>query len=110
VQEFKFFYRAMKFLKSVSLSKYPIKVRRTEIKENASGFCIKKDGYFLILIDKNLSEEHSIDILLHEIAHADSWAEGYNHGLDWAIAFRRLYNLWEAFLDDWNEKILNGEK
>ena len=93
------FYKAIPYIKSISTSKLPIKVRRKYIKENMNGFCTKKDGYFLIVIDKSLSEEHAIDILLHEIAHADSWSEGINHDLDWAIAYRRLYQLWENYLD-----------
>lgn len=93
------FYHSMRFFKSVSTARLPLKVRRVALKD-FDGLCEKRDGYFLIKINNKLSESHSIDVLMHEIAHADSWSDGVEHPIDWAIAYRRLYNLWEKFIED----------
>lgn len=109
-QDYKIFYSAMKFLKSVSVAKYPIKIRRQKISKEFHGYCMFKKDHFLIKINKDLSEQHSIDIMMHEIAHADSWSEGIHHDIDWAISYRRLYRLWEQYLKSFSDKDINGKE
>lgn len=78
----------------------PIEVKRIKLK-NLDGCCEDKSTHFLVKINKELSENHSIDVLLHEIAHADAWFEGSNsHGSKWGMCYSRLYRLWEQYLEE----------
>lgn len=92
--DFKTFYAAVRYLKQMTLAHKPIKVRRLPL-DGYDGLCEDKDDYFLVKINKNLSEHHSIDVLLHEIAHAEAWGKEPVHGKVWAISYGRLYRIWE---------------
>jgi hypothetical protein len=82
-----------RFLKSVSRSTKPIKVRRTEL-IGLDGCCEEYDDYFLIKVHKSLENNYSIDVLLHEVAHADAWGMDKDvHGRNWGIQYSRLYRL-----------------
>lgn len=93
------FYKAIKVLKKASICNMPIKVRRTSLK-GLDGCCEKKDDHFLVKINKNLPENHAIDVLIHEIAHADAWDKAGTdiHGDIWGVCYSRLYRIWEKYL------------
>lgn len=95
----KLFYQVARYLKTVVKAKMPIHVRRIKMRELA-GSCEEKEKYFLIKIDKNLSEEHAIDVLIHEISHAEAWDMDADwHGRNWGIAYSRIYRCFsEEFL------------
>lgn len=94
------FRKAIGILKKVSICSLPIKVRRLSL-NGLDGVCIKKDSHYLIKINKNLTENHAIDVLIHELAHADAWNETIDdiHGDIWGINYSRLYREWEKYLD-----------
>jgi len=99
------FRKALGILKKASNSKLPIKVRRVHL-NGLDGCCEERNTYFLIKINKNLSESHSIDVLIHEIAHADAWdktGEDDIHGDIWSICYGRLYRIWEKTIDAENQ-------
>lgn len=94
------FLQAMRFLKSISKAKMPIKVKRVHLK-NLDGLCEKKKDHFLIKINNTISEQHAIDVLIHEISHADAdiWDKEKMHGESWACCYAQLYQQWEKHLD-----------
>jgi len=94
----KMFLEAVKIMKRASITKLPIKVRRVNL-NGFDGLCEKKKTYFLIKINKNLTENHSIDVLIHEIAHVDAWGKGDIHGKEWGVSYSRLYQIWETHID-----------
>lgn len=62
------------------------------------GYCKFKDDHFIIKINKNLNEAHSIDVAMHEVAHAMSWGKDADiHGPNWGLCYSRLYR---KFLDN----------
>lgn len=95
------FLRVSSYLKTVTKARMPIKVRRVVMKDDLLGLCEEKKGFFLIKVRKNLPEEHAIDILIHEIAHADSWEQDKDfHGKNWGVSYSRLYRAFvEKFID-----------
>lgn len=80
----------------------PTQVRRIKIKdeEDTIGFCEKRGKKFYIKIDKRLSEQMAIMILLHEWAHALSWpycgSKEEDHGPEWGIAYAKV---WRAYME-----------
>lgn len=94
------FQKAVRFLKTVAITKKPIRVRRMAL-NGFDGTCEDKTDFFLVKINKNLTEAHSIDVLLHEVAHAEAepWDDSVVHGTKWALSYGRLYRLWEAFIE-----------
>ena len=95
------FHKAMNVMKDASTCKMPIKVRRVHL-NGLDGCCEKKCNHFLIKINKNLPENHAIDVLIHEIAHADAWdLVGDNiHGDKWGVCYSKLYRIWEKYLSE----------
>lgn len=95
----KLFYKAVRFLKSISTAELPIKIKRVNM-ENLDGSCEEKKSYFLIKINKELDENHAIDVLLHEMAHADAWGKDQDvHGKNWGLSYSRIYRKYdEKFL------------
>jgi hypothetical protein len=100
------FHKAMNLMKNSSTSKLPIKVRRVPLKD-LDGCCEKRKSYFLVKINKDLQENHSIDVLIHEIAHVDSWTNNEDdiHGERWGIAYSRLYRIWEKYIEEYNNSL-----
>lgn len=97
-----FFYKVAKFLRNNNLADKPVVIRRCKLKKDFDGLCEKKKNKFIISINKNLSENYSVDVMLHEVAHAVSWDKDNEvHGLSWGKAYSRVYRLFEEnFLDD----------
>lgn len=98
--KFDFFYQVMRLLKKKVGCKKPFYVRRLKLNK-LDGSCELKDGYFLIKIDKNLSEEHAIDVMLHEIAHVHAWGKDKeHHGPNWGLSYSHVYRVFEDFLEE----------
>lgn len=82
-----------RYLKSITNSDLPIKVRREKLVD-LDGSCEKKDNFFLVKINKELTENVAIDVLIHEMAHVDSWDMNADvHGRNWGLSYSRLYRL-----------------
>jgi hypothetical protein len=92
------FQKAVRVLKKLIITTKPVKVRRVHL-IGFDGICEEKTDYFLIKIDKNLTEQHSIDVLLHEVAHVEAWDDDQTHGNAWALSYGRLYRLWEQYIE-----------
>jgi len=92
------FREAASFLKKHAGIEHPIYIRRTKMTSNLDGLCQFKDDHFLIKVNQLLNEDHSIDVLLHEVGHAMSWDKDKDvHGRNWGIAYSKIYR---KFLDD----------
>lgn len=88
----KYFLKVAKFFKNTLKQK--ISVRRINLQTNIDGLCEKKDNKFLIRINKNLPENHAVDVLLHEIAHAVSWEKDKDiHGTNWGKTYSKIYRM-----------------
>lgn len=85
------FRKAATFLKqNVELS-IPLKIRRIKL-SSMDGYCQKQQNCFYIAINRELNEEHSIDVLLHEVAHAMSWDKDKDeHGPSWGLSYSKVY-------------------
>lgn len=94
--EYRMFQKAIRVMKTAS--PVPFRVRRIPLK-GLDGLCEDKNSHFLVKINKNLPENHAIDVLIHEVAHAIAWDKsGDIHGDQWGICFSRLYRIWEKYL------------
>lgn len=83
-------------------TKLPVRTRRVKHlknKEDARGLCWleENDEFFIIHIDKSMTLESQIDVLIHEWAHTLTWfgSDTDDHGDEWALAQGRIYR---AFL------------
>lgn len=99
------FRKVSNFLKAQAGTKHPIYIRRVNMPADVDGTCeliLKPKKHFLVHIDRNLSESYSIDVLLHEVAHAMSWGKEKDfHGYKWGIAYSKIYRIYlEEFLPD----------
>ncbi len=92
------FYKVSNFLrKKFNLN---VKIHRIKIKNGLDGECkLKKDGSYLIHIDKTLEEAYAIDVLLHEVAHVISLGKDKEspHGSNWGVAYSKVYREFERF-------------
>ncbi|RDJ35667.1 MAG: hypothetical protein DWQ19_12680 [Crenarchaeota archaeon] len=83
------------FLKKTAGTKYPIYIRRVKLPDGFDGTCefrTTPKKCFLILINRKLSEAYSIDVAIHEVAHAMSWGKEKDfHGPKWGIAYSKIY-------------------
>jgi len=57
---------------------YPTIVRTGSLPSEIDGYCVRRPSRFVIQIDRKLSCEAAIGVLIHEWAHARAW----NHRLD----------------------------
>lgn len=97
---YKTYYRAVTFLKQHVGCHYPVQVRRVKLK-CLDGVCLFKNNAFVIKINRELTPEHAIDVLLHEYAHTVSWKkEDDDHGPLWGVAYSNIYRLFlEKFIN-----------
>lgn len=92
---------------------FPISVKRIKLPKRLEGRCWKHGKSFKIEIDKNLDEARSMDVLLHEWAHARAWNhmldtaqddEAFNklaHDAAWGVAYAEIYCVYEQkFIPD----------
>lgn len=93
------FRKITRFLKTHAGVKYPIYIRRVKMAKTLDGDCEfdAKRKCFLIRINKGLNEQHSIDVAIHEIAHAMAWGLDNDwHGSNWGRCYSKIYR---KFLD-----------
>lgn len=90
------------FFKNSNLVEEPISVRRSKTRKGWDGQCEKKDDRFIIKVNPNLNESYSIDVLIHEVAHAVAWGkDSDHHGPNWGRAYSKVYRLFlENFTSD----------
>lgn len=83
--------RLVQLLKKEHSPNLPVKVRRVSVPFNNDGDCQKKDGYFLIRIERTLEEHEAIETLLHEWAHLLVWDHTQKHTNEWGVAYSKMY-------------------
>lgn len=96
----------LKTLKKECPAAFPVSVRRVALRQ-LEGRCWKEGKKFHIQIDKGLDESKSMDVLIHEWAHARAWNhrldnattdEAFNklaHDAAWGVAYAEIYALYE---------------
>ncbi len=99
-----YFHEVAVYFKTSNVVADPISVRRVPLKDGLDGLCEKKNDRFVIKISKKLPENYSIDVLIHEIAHAVSWDKEEDiHGPSWGRAYSKVYRMYlRKFLDNDN--------
>jgi len=97
-----FFREVANFFKRSNLVIDPISIRRTNLKNGLDGICEKVNDRFIIKISKKLSENYSIDVLIHEFAHALAWEKDTDiHGPNWGKAYSKVYRKFlKNFVDE----------
>lgn len=103
---FKYYNALLRMLKDECPAAFPVSVRRVKLSK-LEGRCWKQGKKFHIQIDKSLDESRSMDVLLHEWAHARAWNhrldnaetdEAFNklaHDAAWGVAFAEIYSHYE---------------
>lgn len=99
--DYELYRRVATFFKNSNLAERPLVIRRIKLKASLDGQCEIKDGVFLIKINRNLSENYSIDVVIHEVAHAVAWDKDCDvHGPNWGRAYSKVYRLFlENFIE-----------
>lgn len=97
-----YFREVANFFKNSDLVDKPISVRRVKLRQGLDGQCEKKNNRFIIKVNPKLSENYSIDVLIHEVAHAVAWDKDTDiHGPNWGRAYSKVYRLFlERFISD----------
>jgi len=97
-----YFREVASFFKNSNLVDEPISVRRMKIRNGLDGLCEKRNDKFVIKVSSNLGENYSIDVLIHEVAHAVAWDKDTDiHGPNWGRAYSKVYRLFlEKFVSD----------
>lgn len=97
-----YFREVATFFKHSNLVEESISVRRVKIREGLDGLCEKKNDKFIIKVSSNLNENYSIDVLIHEVAHAVAWDKDADiHGPNWGRAYSKVYRLFlERFVNN----------
>ncbi len=96
--KYKSFRKVANFFKCSNLVDKPVDIKRTRLRNGLEGLCEDHEFKFIIKINQELSENHSIDVLIHEIAHAVAWDKDLDlHGINWGKAYSKVYR---AFLEN----------
>ena len=97
-----YFREVVRFFKNCNLVAEPINVRRLKLRKGLDGLCEKQNNKFVIKVNINLSENYSIDVLIHEIAHVIAWDKDIDvHGLNWGKAYSKAYRM---FLEEFRNE------
>jgi len=84
---------------------WPVSVRRAKLGDDVHGYCSLstqgKSPRYLIRVSAELSDETQVYVLIHEWAHALSWASDSHrirhHAPEWGLAMSRI---WQALKED----------
>lgn len=97
-----YFREVAEFFKNSNLVDIAISVRRSKLKNGLDGLCEKKNDKFIVKVNANLAENYSIDVLIHEIAHAVAWNKDTDiHGINWGKAYSKVYRMFlEKFIEE----------
>jgi hypothetical protein len=77
----------------------PITVKRCKVSGESAGDCSKDGNRFIIRVDKDLSEDAAILVLMHEWSHSISWDSNFmpgDHHVIWGIAYAMVWKTWLA--------------
>lgn len=96
--------QTVSFLRAEAPPLLPVRcyLRRLARSDDALGWtelreCNGKPHHFVIAVHNGAPFSYLRIILVHEWAHCLAWQEGHttveDHGLEWALAFSRLYQL-----------------
>jgi hypothetical protein len=97
-----YFREVARFYQNSNLVMEPISVRRLKLRAGLDGLCEKQDDKFVIKVNTNLSENYSIDVLIHEVAHVLAWDKDADvHGLNWGKAYSKVYRM---FLEEFRSE------
>jgi hypothetical protein len=97
-----YFREVARFYQKCNLVMEPISVRRLKLREGLDGLCEKQDDRFVIKVNTNLSENYSIDVLIHEVAHVLAWDKDSDvHGPNWGKAYSKVYRM---FLEEFRSE------
>jgi hypothetical protein len=103
---FRYYNALLRMLKAECPAAFPVSVRRVKLTK-LEGRCWKQGKKFHIQIDKSLDESRSMDVLIHEWAHARAWNhrldeaktdEAFNklaHDAAWGVAYAEIYSHYE---------------
>ena len=99
---YEYFRKVALFLKKSKLAPEPVSILRVKLRDTLDGQCELKDDKFIIKINRKLPENYSVDVLLHEIAHAVAWDKDTDvHGPNWGKAYSKVYRLYlEKFIEN----------
>ena len=79
---------------------YPMSIRRVPTNSNTHADCDLRGKKFYIRINKDLSEDAAISILLHECAHCLSWfKKEEDHGKSFGISYSKIYSYYLDWVD-----------
>jgi glycine cleavage system regulatory protein len=97
-----YFREVANFFKNSNVVIETLSIRRLRLRGGLDGLCEKVDNKFVIKININLPENYSIDVLIHEIAHAVAWDKDADfHGPNWGRAYSKVYRMFlEEFVSD----------
>ena len=100
--DYGYFRKVAVFFKNYNLVEKPISVRRMILRNGIDGLCECKNDKFIVKVNKKLPENYSIDVLIHEIAHAVAWGKDPDvHGPNWGKAYSKVYRIFlENFVDN----------
>ncbi len=105
------FRKVAKYLKKNADADCPIYIRRVKMHRDLDGTCELRTSpkkHYLICINRKLSEHYSIDVALHEVAHAMSWGKDKDfHGRNWGVAYSKIYRRYLKEFDDGDEQFLD---
>jgi hypothetical protein len=87
------FRRFIGLLKKECPPSLPVKVRRVKTSKTLDADCQRKEGYFLIRIDRDLAEHEAIEALVHEWAHTLVWENTREHTNEWGKAYSKVYRI-----------------
>lgn len=88
------FQKIAKFFRDLDLAEKPLNIRRSRLREGPEGVCEDHDDKFVIKVSQELPENHSIDVLIHELAHAIAWEKDVDfHGMNWGKAYSKVYRI-----------------
>ena len=88
---------------------FPVSVRRVQLSQHV-GRCWKTAKKFHIEIDNRLDENNSMDVLIHEWAHAcalnhrldnarsDEEFNRFAHDAAWGVAYAEVYTIYERHI------------
>jgi len=97
-----YFREVANFFKNSNLVEETLSIRRLKLRDSLDGLCEKVDDKFIIKVNANLPENYSIDVLIHEVAHALAWDKDTNlHGPQWGKAYSKAYRMFlEEFMNE----------
>lgn len=100
MKRYEYLYSVLRTLRQELPTKKPVFLERLRL-TGMDGYCIKHRRKFSIQIDRMMNEDHAVDVLLHEYAHALTFGyDGDDHGMRWGKAYSKVYRCWARNFGD----------